>query len=168
MSFSLTQRSHMPKMSQICEELRVLEGHKHTYPNSFIYKDNKKARSKLYQPPCRVAGSSGAQRSPTPWRTRIKLGPLLGNSSTISHSCLLMKGEHIQIEPPIFEAGALNVAEATAVFCRNQNVRACSSHDCDRMRSFLQNSHQNAQFTLQPFSQTRCILCWNFFATNLR
>ncbi len=27
----------MPKMSQICEELRDLEGHKHTYPNSFIY-----------------------------------------------------------------------------------------------------------------------------------
>ncbi len=29
MPFLLTQRSRMPKMSQIHEELRVLEGHKH-------------------------------------------------------------------------------------------------------------------------------------------
>ncbi len=29
----------MPKMSQIHEELRVPEGHKHTYSNSFIYID---------------------------------------------------------------------------------------------------------------------------------
>ncbi len=30
----------MPKMSQICEELKALEGHKHTYLKSFIYIDS--------------------------------------------------------------------------------------------------------------------------------
>ncbi len=29
----------MPKTSQIRKELRALEGHKHAYPNSFIYID---------------------------------------------------------------------------------------------------------------------------------
>ena len=30
----------MPKMSEIHEELRALEGHKHTYLNSFIFIDD--------------------------------------------------------------------------------------------------------------------------------
>ncbi len=31
----------MPKMSQIREEVRAPEGHRHAYPNSFIYKEDK-------------------------------------------------------------------------------------------------------------------------------
>ncbi len=39
MSFLFTQKSHMTKMSQICEELRALKGHKHTHSIiSIIYK----------------------------------------------------------------------------------------------------------------------------------
>ena len=47
MSFSLTQRSLTPKMSQIHEELRVPAGHKQTYLNSFIYIRSIRGREKV-------------------------------------------------------------------------------------------------------------------------
>ncbi len=88
----------MPKLSQICEELRALKGHKHTYPNSFIIMGDKPQNCHLRQ---FAAHNSSSQTACENVKTQCDLQnahPIVYLDTLYYHDCAAKLGYSFQSE----------------------------------------------------------------------